>query len=175
MPNRILREGILTSEAVNALSPPAELFYRRLMSVVDDFGRYFASPRLLRPACYPLQIDRVREADISRWLAECESAGVILLYAVDGKEYLCLCKTEAPRAKFSKFPPAPADTCKQMRADVGTGPPLRPYSDSDSNSNAHSNAPPAGGRVRGSDAAQERKRRAVELARKAKEAAYGDQ
>lgn len=35
MPSRILREGILTSERVNALAPLEELFYRRLMSVVD--------------------------------------------------------------------------------------------------------------------------------------------
>ena len=36
MPNRILREGILTSERVNALSWEAEVFYRRLMSAVDE-------------------------------------------------------------------------------------------------------------------------------------------
>ncbi len=39
MPNRIIREGILTSEAVNSLSWEAEVFFRRLLSVVDDFGR----------------------------------------------------------------------------------------------------------------------------------------
>jgi hypothetical protein len=42
MPVRILREGILTSERVDTLSPAAEVFYRRLMSVVDDFGRFSA-------------------------------------------------------------------------------------------------------------------------------------
>jgi hypothetical protein len=45
MPNRELREGILTSERINALTFPAEVFYRRLMSVVDDFGRCPAHPR----------------------------------------------------------------------------------------------------------------------------------
>ena len=39
MPSRILREGINTSPKVNALSPMAELFYRRLMTVADDYGR----------------------------------------------------------------------------------------------------------------------------------------
>ncbi len=48
MPNRILREGILTSERVNLLSWEAEVFYRRLMSVVDDYGRFHAHPALLR-------------------------------------------------------------------------------------------------------------------------------
>jgi hypothetical protein len=59
MPNRVLREGILTSERVNALDWPAEVFYRRLMSVVDDFGRYWAKPELLRAGLYPLHHDKV--------------------------------------------------------------------------------------------------------------------
>ena len=43
MPNRILRDTILRSERVARLSPTAELFYRRLMSVADDYGRYYAN------------------------------------------------------------------------------------------------------------------------------------
>lgn len=62
MPSRWLREGILTSEKVDKLCPQAEILYRRLMSVVDDWGRYYANPALVRAACYPLAVDRVREA-----------------------------------------------------------------------------------------------------------------
>ncbi len=47
MPTRILREGILTSETVNRLSLGAELFYRKFMPVVDDYGRYHAHIHLL--------------------------------------------------------------------------------------------------------------------------------
>ena len=54
MPNMILREGILTSERVNSLTTEEEIFYRRLISVVDDYGRYYAKPELLRSACFPL-------------------------------------------------------------------------------------------------------------------------
>ena len=54
MPNRVIREGILTSERIEMLGWAEEVFYRRLMSVVDDFGRYYARPALLRAACYPL-------------------------------------------------------------------------------------------------------------------------
>jgi hypothetical protein len=54
MPTRIIREGILTSERVDKLSERAELFYRRLMSVADDYGRYFANPANLRVNCYPV-------------------------------------------------------------------------------------------------------------------------
>lgn len=106
MPSRVLREGILTSDRVDKLSIPAELFYRRLMSVVDDFGRFDARPVILKVNCYPLRVDVVREADISRWIAECEKAGLIVLYAVDSKPYLGLTDfRQAVRAKQSKYPP----------------------------------------------------------------------
>lgn len=88
MPTRIIRDGILRSERVNDLSPHAELFYRRLMSVADDHGRYYANPSLLRADCYPLKLDSVKEDSIKKHLAECVSAGLIVLYTVDSKSYL---------------------------------------------------------------------------------------
>lgn len=105
MPSRILREGILTSERVDMLGPQGEIFYRRLMSVVDDFGRFDGRPQMLRVSCFPLRVDRVREADISRWLVECQTAGLIALYAVNGKQFLeMLDFRQQVRAKESKFP-----------------------------------------------------------------------
>lgn len=109
MPSRIVREGILTSERVNALSPNAELFYRRLMSVVDDFGRYTANLTLLRASCYPLKLDSVKEDSISKHLAECVGARLIVLYTVADKAFLELQDfRQQVRAKDSKYP-APED------------------------------------------------------------------
>lgn len=112
MPSRLLREGILDSEAVDQLSPPAEVFYRRLMSVVDDFGRFDGRTSVLRSRLYPLRTDSVREADITRWIAECEKAGLIALYAVAGKPYLLFHKLGSPRSKESKYPPPPTGTTR---------------------------------------------------------------
>jgi hypothetical protein len=105
VPSRLLREGILDSEAVNALSFPAEVFYRRLMSVVDDFGRFDGRPSVLRSRLYPLKVESVREADISRWIAECEKAGLIVLYEHSQKRYLQILdfRQRLDRAK-AKFP-----------------------------------------------------------------------
>ncbi len=47
MPVRLIRPGILSSLRVNRLTEGQEVFYRRLLSVVDDFGRYDAVPALL--------------------------------------------------------------------------------------------------------------------------------
>lgn len=105
MPSRILREGILTSERIASLSWPAEVFYRRLMSVVDDFGRYFAKPMALRAACYPMQLDRVKDAEIEKWLCESQDAKLIRMYSVDGQTFLELLDfRQQVRAKKSKFP-----------------------------------------------------------------------
>src|SRR5688500_8623628 len=118
MPNRILRTEILTSESVDKLDFPAEVFYRRLMSVVDDFGLYDARPPVLKSALFPLKGATIREADIPRWLAECEKAGLIALYSVDGKPYLELHKLGEPRAKKSKYPLPPVSVCEHAQTSA---------------------------------------------------------
>ena len=107
MPNRIVRDAILTSEAVSRLDWPEEVFYRRLMSVVDDYGRCEANPQLLRSRCYPLQVDKVRVADIARWMAACQKAGLIAHYEVSGKAYLQIEKFGQQQRSASKCPAPP--------------------------------------------------------------------
>lgn len=132
MPNRILREGILSSEAVCGLGWAAEVFYRRLMSVADDHGRFYASPKLLRAACYPLQIDKVSDADIGKWISECETAALVSVYpALDGKRYVQIMKFGQQLRSKSKYPEpidgdrkpllAIASKCEQPIADAHLG------------------------------------------------------
>lgn len=119
MPNRILRDGILTSESVSALSWAEEVFYRRLMSVADDHGRFHAAPKLIRAACYPLLIDKVSDADIGKWLTSCVTAALVSVYpAADGKRYLQITKFgQQVRAK-SKFPePSDSDAVSLLAID----------------------------------------------------------
>lgn len=117
VPNRIIRDAILTSQSVCSLAWPEEVFYRRLMSIVDDYGRSEALPQLLRSRCYPLQTDQVRVADLSRWLAACEKAGLVVLYEVNGKQYLQIEKFGQQQRSASKCP-APDSNCKQLRANA---------------------------------------------------------
>ena len=119
MPSRILREGILTSERIAALSWPAEVFYRRLMSVVDDYGRYFAKPMALRAACYPMQLDRVKDSEIEKWLDEAQSSRLIKMYEIDGQIFLELLDfRQQVRAKKSKFPDPVNGSDHQMHASA---------------------------------------------------------
>ncbi len=106
MPSRILREGINSSSRINSLSPGAELFYRRLMSVVDDYGRYYAAPATLRGACWPTCPEKVSEKAISGWLEECSKVDskVLLVYTVKGCQYLEVIDFNQPQRSRAKFP-----------------------------------------------------------------------
>jgi len=112
MPNRILREGIITSERVDSLSEGAELFYRRLMSLVDDYGRYTAHPSLLLAALYPLRLDRVTVTQIEQYLLDVAQVGLIVTYSVKGKRYLQMVdfrqqlRTKKPQWPAPDCPPA---------------------------------------------------------------------
>jgi hypothetical protein len=121
MPSRLIREGILTSERVDVLDNPAEVFYRRLLSKVDDHGYFDARPSILRSSLYPLRVDRVREADISRWIAACEKAGLIALYEHAGKPYLQVLDT---RWQARSEPKYPVRTVENTRVQPGTSVPV---------------------------------------------------
>lgn len=105
MPTRIIRDGILTSERIALLGWPEEVFYRRLMSVTDDYGRFYAHPSLLRAACYPLHLNKVSDSDIGKWLTACVNAALVRVYpAKDGKRYLEIQDFGQRVQSKSKFP-----------------------------------------------------------------------
>lgn len=105
MPNRILREGILTSERIDELDEKTEVFYRRLISVVDDYGRYYAKPELIISAAYPLRSRSMCVADVEQMLCTCVAKKLMKVYQIDGKAYLEITDfRQQIRAKASKFP-----------------------------------------------------------------------
>ena len=141
MPNRIIRDGILFSIPVSRLSPQAELLYRKLLSVVDDFGRYYAyPPEIIMSSCYPLQVQSITTDEIAAWLTEIETNGLINVYESDGKRVLEIVKfNQRQRASKSKFP-APdegQDYChtnvghKPVSGTAGVGRVLPEYEDED--------------------------------------------
>lgn len=141
MPNRILREGILTSERISTLDWEAEVFYRRLMSVVDDYGRYSAHPALLRAALFPLQLDKTRESNMERLLQVLERARLVRLYSAEGKQFLELLDfRQHIRAKESKYPHPPADDTHVQRKCSANGRHLRPYAYSNAQTEAQADS-----------------------------------
>jgi hypothetical protein len=128
MPNRVVREDILSSDKVDKLSYAAEVFYRRLMSMLDDYGCGDGRVSIIRSTLYPLRLEKVSESDISKWISECEKAGLVRQYQSGGKPYLVMWNFgQTVRQKRRKFPPpigvvdpmqADASNCEQMQADA---------------------------------------------------------
>lgn len=102
MPNRVLRDWT-DSEKINEVSSNAECLFARLMMKADDYGNFNANPKLVKSLCFPLK--DFREADITRWLRELETSGLIALYEADNKKYLHILNFgQRLRSMNSKFP-----------------------------------------------------------------------
>lgn len=124
MPNRIVREGILRSRRIDALSVEAELFYRRLLSVVDDYGRHEADTVLLRSDLYPLRINRVSDEDVERWLGECTGGDdpLITLYVAKGRRYLQVSRFDQRLRAMKSRCPVPDDPLTDICQSNGSQP-----------------------------------------------------
>jgi len=117
VPTRYLKAGIRDSDSLDALSPITETLFYRLLVTVDDFGRYDARPSMIKAHCFPIK-ESIKIKDCAAMMQELISAGLIIVYTVDGKEYLQMCKWDnIPRAKESKFPQMQV-TDLQMHTDV---------------------------------------------------------
>jgi hypothetical protein len=117
MPTRYLKPGVRDSESIEALSANAEILYYRLIVTVDDFGRYDARPSMVKAACFPIR-EAMSASKVEALLKELSEHGLIVVYQVEGKPYIQLCKWDnVPRAKESKYP-ALENGCIQMYADV---------------------------------------------------------
>jgi hypothetical protein len=94
MPNRILREGICSSDTISSLSGEEEILFYRLLVVCDDFGLMDARIDILKARCFPLKRRgvEVSEKQLQNWLKGLRVAGLIRLYECAGKPYLCVAK-----------------------------------------------------------------------------------
>jgi hypothetical protein len=143
MPERIVRPGILSSDAVNALTWAEEVFYRRLMSVVDDFGRFDGRNQVLRASLYPLKLNHVSDSDVAKLKAGCASAGLVRIYFVDNKEFIEIYKFDQ-RMRGKPRWPAPNDgESPQLAATRGECPPSS-YAETETETHTASDKPPAG-------------------------------
>lgn len=118
MPNRIIRDWT-DSERIDTISFQAEVLLLRLMMKADDLGAYHANPKLINSFCFPLK--NIRETDISRWLQELVSSGLIALYDADNKSFLHIINFgQRLRTVKPKYPQIPDNVLnKILSADGG--------------------------------------------------------
>lgn len=132
MPNRGLKESILTSDSLDRLSAEAERLFYRLLVVVDDYGWAYGDLRLLLAACFPLRASEFTCVQLRAWATELLDQKIIELYEFECREYVHFTKWQKhnrPRATKSKYPihanlqsasrlTTFASNCMQLQADV---------------------------------------------------------
>lgn len=82
---RTIKPEFWTSEQVMDCKPLTRLLFIGLWNFVDDYGRAPVAPRTIKAQVMPG--DEITGQQIQTMLQELSSAGLILFYAVDGKEY----------------------------------------------------------------------------------------
>lgn len=119
MPSRYLREAYITSERIDAASSDSRDLFVRLLLVADDYGRFFADPRIISSKCFPLSASARKcphSADkCAQLLAECVKVGLVQVYEADGKRFLQINQWHERVRSKSKYPAPPdlSDNCQQ--------------------------------------------------------------
>jgi hypothetical protein len=128
MSNRLLRDGVCTSDTINFLSAEAEVLFYRLLVVADDFGYVDARIPILKARCFPLKESAI-PAKIEAWLLDLSTHGLIQRYEKDEKPYLAIAKWEQRQRSRPKYPGPADDGClptvgqlpDKGQTDVGLG------------------------------------------------------
>lgn len=88
MKRRMIDGGIWVNEKFAELPYVARLLQIGIINIADDQGRTKAHPAYLRSQLFPY--DDVTLDDMRRWLQLMATNGTVILYQVDGKEYIQL-------------------------------------------------------------------------------------
>lgn len=121
MPQRFLRPGITNSEKWNGVSFGAQSLFIRILTLVDDFGRYDGRIAILHGHCFSMRPD-VTVKQTAAYRSELQTNDLISIYEATGREYLQVNQwQERARSDKSKFPDPPQNTEKQDSAADGSG------------------------------------------------------
>ncbi len=127
MPQRFLKPGITNSERWNGVSWQAQSLYIRLLTVVDDYGRYDGRSAVIHGICFSLYNAAHPECPVQlqetdKMLQEIAASLLIELYDSQGKRVMQITQwTERLREGVKEKWPArnngellqlPAETCK---------------------------------------------------------------
>lgn len=103
MPQRFLRPGITNSDGWNAISWQAQSFFIRILTLVDDYGRYDGRLAILHAHCFALRSD-VTIKQTAGFRSELQESGLATVYIVDAKEFIQLSKWQERARGNSKYP-----------------------------------------------------------------------
>src|SRR5881392_1822078 len=105
MPNRVLREGLLTSFAWNNLIVEERDLYIRLLLVVDDFGCYDGRDEVIAAKCCPtFTQEQLNAHPIADMLKTLHAVGLIIRYSNRGKPFIGITQWASDYRNGRKFP-----------------------------------------------------------------------
>jgi len=88
--SRLISEAVILSKKINAVSEGAENLYYRLYLVCDDFGCFFADPKIIKGKAYTLR--KISIEKIKKRMRELADIKLIKLYEIDGEMYYMVLK-----------------------------------------------------------------------------------
>lgn len=83
---RTVKPEFWTSAQVMECQPLTRLLFLGMLNFADDSGRMAYSPKTIKAQVFPS--DEFSFADIQRMIVELSSNALVLIYAVDGKEFI---------------------------------------------------------------------------------------
>lgn len=139
MPQRFLKPGITNSERWNGVSWSAQSLYIRLLTVVDDYGRFDGRAAVIHGQCFslynainPEHPIKLQETD--KMLQEIAASGLVELYDSQGKRVMQITQwTERLRDGVKEKWPArnngellqlPAESCKNLPSPSSSSSPI---------------------------------------------------
>lgn len=105
MPDRMIRDELLTSDRYWACSPEARNLFLSILLCADDMGRFTGSNFALRVRCMAGTVDSER---VEKLLMELIDATLVIAYPHNNQRYLFVPKfRQRLRYPHSKYPPPP--------------------------------------------------------------------
>lgn len=118
---RLLRDWT-DSETMNELSAEAEVFFTRLIMKADDYGSFYANPKLLKANLFPLR-DTLKDATVTKWINELTRAGLLFTYVHEGKSYIRIINFGQRLRNMRNTFPQPDINSPQVAANGSNRPP----------------------------------------------------
>ena len=111
MPNRVIRDSILTSRQVGQLDWFQQALLVRLILSCDDYGRYFAAPDIIRNRFFCIY-PGVTQDQVTEGMERLEELGFIITYRVEGELYCAFpqwSKYQVCRTRREIYPAPPPE------------------------------------------------------------------
>lgn len=129
MPQRFLRPGITNSDRWNKVSFKAQSLFIRLLTIVDDFGRFDGRPAVICAQCFAVWNemnpgDTITSKEVSTLCEELFEAKLAEFYISDDKQVMQLVQwQERARSEKSKWPDRDSNPLRNPAESCGILPP----------------------------------------------------